>query len=74
MKNSENYPVNEWNNDASGLGNETAWPWGVVMPRSSGTREPAENSLDEITVMTQAEPDHSGFFEREPQHDSVATA
>ena len=74
MKNHENYPVNEWNNDATRLGNETVWPWDVVIPRPSRTRDTLEDSLDEVTVMTQAESDYSQVLEREPQHDPIATA
>ena len=74
MKTSENYPVNEWNTDTARLGYETVWPWDVVVPRSSGTRETGESSMNEGTVMTQVEFDHSRFLQRESQRDSIASA
>ena len=41
MKNYENCPVNEWNSGGIQVGSETYWPWDVVVPRSSGSKETA---------------------------------
>ncbi len=47
MKNYENCPVNEWNSDGIQMSAETYWPWDVVVPRSSGTRESAAVTANE---------------------------
>lgn len=74
MKNYENCPVNEWNAEATRLSHETTWPWDVVVPRSSGSKEiAAENGSEKSSVVTQIDNDSSGTAWRGLKQNSIAT-
>lgn len=74
MKNYENCPVNEWNAEATRLSDESAWPWDVVVPRSSGSKEiAAENGSEESSAVAQIDNDSSGTTWRDLKQNSIAT-
>ena len=74
MKNYENCPVNEWNADATRLSDETAWPWDVVVPRSTASKQiAAKNGSEESSAVTQIDNDSSGAAWRGLQQNSIAT-
>lgn len=73
MKNYENCPVNEWNAEATRLSDETAWPWDVVVPRSSGCKEiAAENGSEKSSAVAQIDIDSSGTAWRSLKQNSIA--